>query len=61
MEGFEDDEYEGDLDGARMEVGKVKPIAKAFGLYPYNQPNYSMEMEGKEQNESKNPTELGRW
>ena len=45
MEGFEDDEYEGDLDGARMEVGKVKPIAKAFGLYPYNQPNYSMEME----------------
>ena len=45
MEGVEEDEYEGDLDGARMEVGKVKPIAKAFGLYPYNQPNYSMEME----------------
>ena len=30
---------------ALNDVVEAKKLAKAFGLYPYNQPNYSMEME----------------
>ena len=31
---------------AEWEANEAKKLAKAFGLYPYNQPNcYSMEME----------------
>ena len=30
---------------ALNDVVEAKKLAKAFGVYPYNQPNYSMEME----------------